>query len=554
MTLSEADLIRNKRLRVGLLVISAVSCFFFAGASLGWGPMQLILEENQSFFRSCVENDNDEEVCYDSQQRILMRMGLVIPLMQILSPLFAMLEHKIGGKRFAYTQAGLILVSYAMIILGLRFYKAEAGLLFLGFALVGTSTWFQNILIVIVGLYFEGHNMSRVIFILNVFFDSGTLTWLFMWYIKRWTNLSSVQTMCILFGFATLVYGLSVYFWRIAVPVSEEKEDDDKKQLEDEPVRRPSSMYSTLDLRMSTAEIRAKIQKNQERHSKRFSASVENISKRISFLQDGVDGPARISKMFMTSTNEETDTNNEDRMNTTDYVIVADREPKAQLRSKPFLLLVAFFGLNVGCNWNTVTQKDFLASLGDDETGHLYLTIFTLISPLSLLGAPLVDKLLLNYGWIAAFQTVNGLSVLYQVIKISSNNLNVQIAAFVAFSFYRSFFFGITFGFLPTLMGNEAIGRAAAILNFALGIMGIPGIFLVPIVVENNSFFVASLFFLILTIPCIISIHLLGKCIRIENEAKEKKLELKNSNMDMGQFAVLVEELDEEDEKELDEE
>ena len=80
--------------------------------------------------------------------------------------------------------------------------------------------------------------------------------------------------------------------------------------------------------------------------------------------------------------------------------------------------------------------------------------------------------------------------------------------------------------------------------------MGIPGIFLVPIVVENNSFFVASLFFLILTIPCIISIHLLGKCIRIENEAKEKKLELKNSNMDMGQFAVLVEELDEEDEKE----
>ena len=304
---------------------------------------------------------------------------------------------------------------------------------------------------------------------------------------------------------------------------------------------------------MSTAEIQAKIQKNQERHSKRFSASIENISKRISFLQDGVDGPSRVSKMFMTSSNE-TDRNNENR--SSDYVIVADREPKEQLKSKPFLLLVAFFGLNVGCNWNSVTQKDFLTSLGDEETGHLYLTIFTLVSPLSLLGAPLVDKLLLNFGWIAAFQTLNGLSVLYQVIKISSNNLNVQIAAFVVFSFYRSFFFGITFGFLPTLIGNEAIGRAAAFMNFALGIMGIPGIFLVPVVVENNSFFVASLFFLTLTILCIILIQLLGKCIRIENEAKEKKLELKNSNIDMVQLSSVLEGLvsdsEEEDEKEAD--
>ena len=59
-----------------------------------------------------------------------------------------------------------------------------------------------------------------------------------------------------------------------------------------------------------------------------------------------------------------------------------------------------------------------------------------------------------------------------------------------------------------------------------------------------------------LTIPCIILIQLLGKCIRIENEAKEKKLELKNSKIDMVELSAILEELvsdsEEEDEKEAD--
>ena len=42
----ERNLKRQTRHRFGLFGINLISTFLFAGAAFGWGPMQLILEEN----------------------------------------------------------------------------------------------------------------------------------------------------------------------------------------------------------------------------------------------------------------------------------------------------------------------------------------------------------------------------------------------------------------------------------------------------------------------------------------------------------------------------
>jgi len=63
-------------------------------------------------------------------------------------------------------------------------------------------------------------------------------------------------------------------------------------------------------------------------------------------------------------------------------------------------------------------------------------------------------------------QLINILAIGFQVFKVVSENLNVQIAGFFLFSFYRAVLFGVSFtvSFLPTLVSGDVIGTAAGIM------------------------------------------------------------------------------------------
>jgi hypothetical protein len=112
------------------------------------------------------------------------------------------------------------------------------------------------------------------------------------------------------------------------------------------------------------------------------------------------------------------------------------------------------------------TAQDSLASLGDEEEGNKYLTIFTILSVSSIVGLPFIDNILGKYGYHMGFQSINMLALLHGIIRLSSDNLNVQILGFVVFSFYRCFIFATVFSFLPIFLGGAAIGRGACMLNF----------------------------------------------------------------------------------------
>jgi hypothetical protein len=85
----------------------------------------------------------------------------------------------------------------------------------------------------------------------------------------------------------------------------------------------------------------------------------------------------------------------------------------------PYILLVVFFSFHLTANaWNLTTQRDFLAYLGDDDQDNKYLTIFTLLTPASIVGVPFVDAAITNYGFVGALQAVNLLALAYNVIKV----------------------------------------------------------------------------------------------------------------------------------------
>jgi hypothetical protein len=206
------------------------------------------------------------------------------------------------------------------------------------------------------------------------------------------------------------------------------------------------------------------------------------------------------------------------------YVCVADRSPREQLTATPFIFLCMFFGFNVaGTNWNLVTQLDFLAGLGDDD--QIYLTIFTLLTPISILGGPFIDWSILNLGWTLTLQVVNVLAVGFQVVKIGSDNLNVQIVGFVVFSFYRSFLFGVSFSYLPTLVSGDVLGKAVGIMTGFAGVLNVCLMPVTNVAIENGEgdFFGANLGILCFSIPCIFFICGLGRYNTLELAAEEAK-------------------------------
>ena len=49
--------------------------------------------------------------------------------------------------------------------------------------------------------------------------------------------------------------------------------------------------------------------------------------------------------------------------------------------------------------YTLTTMRDFLSNLGDDEYNNLYLSIFTMILPVSITGVPFVDYIIRKYGF-----------------------------------------------------------------------------------------------------------------------------------------------------------
>jgi hypothetical protein len=191
-----------------------------------------------------------------------------------------------------------------------------------------------------------------------------------------------------------------------------------------------------------------------------------------------------------------------------DYVIIAEQSARQQLTSTPALMLALFFGIHTTANqWALTTTRDFLAYLGDDELNNRYLTIFTLLLPASLLALPFVDVIIIRLGFYGGFQSINVLALAYNLIRTTSDNLNVQIVGFICFSFFRCFLFGITLGFLPTIFSSNVNGKATGLLSMITGLAAYFNIPLGNLAVEtyDGDFFVPNLLYTILVVPCTVA-------------------------------------------------
>jgi len=435
--------------------------------------MKLLLEAHGVFEDRC--KVGEATPCPAQTTRILSVM-FVAQFSIIFSPILGIIADRYGPVK-------LMCVSAACGCLGLGLLTLATGLrvdnlIFVAFFLVGVMAMSSAVNSVQVGMLFDPIARQRVISALNTLFDAGLLTYLALW-VQQLTGCSLPVLLGGYLGIGILCFGGSIYYWRVAVPVVNLEETDDVDVEEKaEAVADDTSETCKEEEGNSSIPLVDGVPLEIDQLLVNADESKSYGSSKVPCQEEDVDG------MEQGTSDSKADGDDDSRVDDLpfsgsltaddDYVLIADRPPMQQLRSKQFVTLTIFFAILATRDvFNLTTARDFLAYLGDDETGNKYLTIYTMLTPASILGLPFLDFVLTRYGYHAGLQIINALALGQGIVMVSSGNLNVQVLGFVLASFFRCFMYTISLGILPTFLGVNAVGKATGIMPCVAGILAL---------------------------------------------------------------------------------
>ena len=516
---------RQHRRRMVLVVITAIMTVFWSGAFFGWGPMQLMLEEDGAFEGEC---STTETLPCSAQTSKLLNVSLLSQLTLMVSPIFGIWVDAYGP--FCMMALSTVFMVTGLGGLALAVARDIDALLYVAFICIGLTTVSSHQNIMQAGILFQGKTQQRVISCMNALFDAGALTYLGLWAIK-----SSIADLSLelLFGAyliaGVVTFGAALYFWSIVVPVSEEdnaKQEDPEKKVDGPTGSSTGSTKLFPNSEKSNTQRHPVALVNDGIITKKGAHTDENDMEEIQHENDSGENQPDSPAMEVGDPNC---TNDED------YVLVSERPILQQLLSKQFLLLLAFFAFHSSHNiFTLITARDFLAYLGDDATGNRYLSIFVLLTPISILGLPVMDYILNQYGYHAGLQSINVLAISYGIVKVASDSLRVQVFGFLLFSMFRCFMFTISFSFLPTFLSGKVVGRGAGVMVLSQGITSLINIPLASWAVNglDGNFFLPNLLLTIAVIPFFFVASLLGAGVRKETRASMLLVEQRKRQRD----------------------
>jgi hypothetical protein len=504
-----------KRHYRGLLLGSmSFQTFFYVGAIFGYGPFQLMLEHHGTFDWKCSSTATHGSVC-PAQTSALLRVHFVALTTQAAAPLIGYMVDRYGNLLLVRYMMGNLLFGLVVMIAIAASPSSSAEVVdrfwYVGFTLLAQSTFAGAILSVQTGLYFLGRMRHRVITILNALFDAGGVTYFMLYYLGRgiWPNKDPlVPVLSLYLGFGALLSAVLYFAWTVAIPETQGKETQVSLTL-------PPDTEPGVEVDDSEAGSREDVG-GLEVGTNRSLADTVPHGCRIS-NSDSVHDEGPIPGTDPPIVDSSREQRNPDRE------FISDGTAREQLLSLPFILLLAFFSIHTSANqYNLTTQRDFLAYMGDDDYDNKYLSIFTFLLPVSVAGIPLVDIVIHHFGFHSALQCINALALGYNLVKLCTTNLNVQILGFVVFSFYRCFLFSVSFATVAALVGPTVTGKASGFMFLGSGLTSLVNIPLSNFAVEQQKgdFFVANLIYTLSIIPCVLVSVPLGRA--VDQEGKNR--------------------------------
>ena len=490
--------------------------------------MQLMLEDAGHFSSQC--NVDEDELPCTKQSATLLNVQLIAGVGFLFSPLVGAGIDKYGPSvmicAFIFGTAGYVILTIATA-LGIDW------MLFPSFVCMGCMSTISGLFTVQTGLLFKpGRSRDRVISGLSAVEDAGGMTYLMLWYLSKNTGVALPAICGVYLGVFVIIMGIAVTCW------------------------------TKIYLHEASCELDAQ-DTLAKQHDRSTDSSMKTISETAGETMKDKDGAMSQDPSDEFVENESPDQSHVE----SSYIMIAQRPPSKQLLSSQYIALAIFFAFHDARNtWVVTTMRDFLASLGDDEVSscifaffyqftinadfftHIcvccsfslftnlnyendqvnnkYLSIFTVLTPISILGVPFVDIILHKYGYAVGLHVVNILGIAQGVVQVSSTNLSVQVIGFVIYSFYRCFVYSMTFSFLPTFLSIGLIGKGCGFLDFFASVSS----FIINIPLSNvtmnqleGNFFVPNMIYLCGCIPCAYLCEILRRGIEKER-LKEDEL------------------------------
>jgi hypothetical protein len=504
--------------RYGLVVFATFYTFTFVGALFGFGPMEVMLVGSGAFAYLCGDNSVQTVDGCSSQSQTIVNIGFLATCCSVLTPFIGFAIDTFGAPMVSYGMAAMALSGTGLMV---EAAATESDWMYYpSFALLGLTTFTGSLMSVQVGLYFKGHTQVRIIMWLNTLFDAGSCTYLFLWMVQENMGVDFTGVAMIYFALAAILYIGGAYFWTIALPEGTGEGDEYLTTGETKPlhVQGDEEESETTGL---TESVNQSLRLFMESRMDPSQLDEVVMSRQGSLMKDVHNHhliPASVyGSQSLPNYQEEGDTTVETYA---DATLLAEKPANEQLLSTPYILLVFFFSISqISCNWSLITAADFLASIGDDG---LYLKIFTLSQPASILALPLVDWIIRKLGFGAAFQGVNMINFVYILIKVTSTNLNIHVATFLMVASVRCFLYATTFSFLPLMLSADVVGRGTGFLCMIGGMLSFSNIPLNSFAARGD-FLTPNLIYLFMVIPCTLAAGSVSATIAREKKIKEAR-------------------------------
>lgn len=502
--------------RYALVVFATFYTFAFVGALFGFGPMEVMLVDSGAFSYLCGDDVNANGEC-SAQSQTIVNVGFLASCCSVFTPFIGFAIDTFGAPTVSYLMAAMALSGTGFMVVAAA--TETSWMYYPSFALLGLATFTGSLMSVQVGLYFKGHTQVRIIMWLNTLFDAGSCSYLFLWMIEENLSVDFTGVAIIYFILAAVLYIPGAIFWTIALPEGTGEGED--FELTDE----------TKALLVDGGEEESETTGHSENTNQSLRLFMESkmdptmldevvMSRTGSFRGDIPHGRTVPTSVYGSQGLRDVPEGDDNVDDLADFPLLAERPANEQLVSTPYMLLVFFFSVSqISCNWSLITAADFLASIGDDG---LYLKIFTLMQPASILALPLVDWIIRKLGFGAAFQGVNLINFVYIFIKVTSTNLKVHVVTFLMVATVRCFLYATTFSFLPLLLSGDVVGRGTGFLCMIGGILSFLNIPLNSFAARGD-FFTPNLIYLLAVIPCTFAAASVSATIAMEKKIKQAR-------------------------------
>ena len=469
-----------------LAIVSWIGTVLFAGTIYGFASLQLMLEAEGALHDQCNLPEGDTKACAEQ----LADFSLVFTIgtsLQTFSSFIVGYAIDVYGPKLCLSVAGIMMSSSILL-----FASADLNSLWQYVTAITLSALSANVVYLssfTVSFVVDPSFMSTYNTVNSCLFDTSSVMFFLFYLINLHLGCSFRQIFVGYFVLAVATFSALVYSWYLAEPVLIAKKaklepNSSKKVISRNATPTGSPIintYANRDKPVSSTPDRTgyeQLTTDSERGEKPKPRSYSSGDPGTSGLEDGRAQDTR-QQAVGSSGDSSLAPSYAGLMVGGEMITRVDEMHHIpwylQIKTPQFGAVTAYAGLHLlrACSYMG-NMENFLNSLGDEETGHFYTSVFSIVVPLGFLVIPLVDYVMFSNSFVSSLNIVTFLGAACGVVTCL-NELNIQVIGFFVFCVFRALLYSVigtfvahTFGPLHGGRTNGVLWLLASILNFAL--------------------------------------------------------------------------------------